>query len=216
LPEIHQDLIKMARSKNSEKWLREHFDDSYVKKSRAEGFRSRASYKLLEIQKKDRLIKPGMTVIDLGASPGSWSQVVANLVGPKGVIFANDLLPMDHIEGVNFIQGDFTDQALYDLLIEKLAGTAVDLVISDMAPNISGVKEIDQPRAIYLSEIALDLARSVLKPGANFLVKVFQGEGLEAFQTEIRSSFSTVKVRKPRASRSRSREIYLLAKGFTG
>ena len=206
----------MARSKSSENWLREHFDDAYVKKSREEGYRSRASYKLLEIQKKDELIKPGMTVIDLGASPGSWSQVVTNLVGPKGMIFASDVLPMDSIEGVNFIQGDFTDQAVYDLLIEKLAGTAVDLVISDMAPNISGVKEIDQPRAIYLSELALEIARSVLRPGAYFLVKVFQGEGLEAFQAQVRNSFSVVKVRKPRASRARSREIYLLAKGFMG
>ena len=206
----------MVRSKNSKQWLREHFDDAYVKKRRADGYRSRASYKLLEVQGKDRLIKSGMTVIDLGASPGSWSQVAVDLVGIKGKVISSDILPMDHIEGVNFIQGDFTEKAICDLILKELAGFTVDLVISDMAPNISGIKEIDQPRAMHLSELALDMAKSVLKLDAHFLVKVFQGEGFKAFQSDLENSFKVIKIRKPRASRARSREIYVLAKGFLG
>ena len=206
----------MVRSKNSKQWLREHFDDAYVKKRRADGYRSRASYKLLEVQGKDRLIKSGMTVIDLGASPGSWSQVAVDLVGTKGKVISSDILPMDHIEGVNFIQGDFTEKAICELILKELAGFTVDLVISDMAPNISGIKEIDQPRAMHLSELALDMAKSVLKLDAHFLVKVFQGEGFKAFQSDLENSFKVIKIRKPRASRARSREIYVLAKGFLG
>ena len=206
----------MVRSKNSKQWLREHFDDAYVKKRRADGYRSRASYKLLEVQGKDRLIKSGMTVIDLGASPGSWSQVAVDLVGTKGKVISSDILPMDHIEGVNFIQGDFTEKAICELILKELAGFTVDLVISDMAPNISGIKEIDQPRAMHLSELALDMAKSVLKLDGHFLVKVFQGEGFKAFQSDLENSFRAIKIRKPRASRARSREIYVLAKGFLG
>ena len=206
----------MAKSKHSKKWLREHFEDVYVKKRLQDGYRSRASYKLLEIQRKDQLIRPGMTVLDLGAAPGSWSQVATQLVGPRGKVFASDLLPMEKIVGVNFTQGDFTDQVVCDSLFKEFAGSLIDLVISDMAPNTSGIQEIDQPKSIYLSELALDLAKSVLKPGASFLVKVFQGEGLDAFQSELRHSFRTAKVRKPAASRSRSRELYLLAQGFLG
>ena len=206
----------MAKSKHSKKWLREHFEDAYVKRRLQDGYRSRASYKLLEIQRKDRLIKPGMTVLDLGAAPGSWSQVATELVGSTGKVFASDLLPMEEIVGVNFIKGDFTDQVVCDSLLKEFAGSLIDLVISDMAPNTSGIQEIDQPKSIYLSELALDLARSVLKPDASFLVKVFQGEGLDAFQSQLRQSFRTAKVRKPAASRSRSRELYLLAQGFLG
>ena len=204
----------MARSKHSKKWLKEHFEDAYVKKRLQDGYRSRASYKLLEIQRKDRLIEPGMDVLDLGASPGSWSQVAIKLVGPRGKVFASDLLPMEKIVGVNFTQGDFTDQVVCDALLEELAGSPLDLVISDMAPNTSGVQEIDQPKSIYLSELALELARSVLKPEGSFLVKVFQGEGLSAYQAELKHSFRAIKVRKPAASRARSRELYLLARGF--
>ena len=206
----------MVRSKNSKQWLREHFDDAYVKKRQADGYRSRASYKLLEVQGKDRLIKPGMTVIDLGASPGGWSQVAAELVGVKGKAISNDILPMDHIKGVNFIQGDFTEKAIFDSILKELAGSAADLVISDLAPNISGIKEIDQPRAMHLSELALDMAKSVLNPDAHFLVKVFQGEGFKAFHGDLGKSFRAIKIRKPLASRTRSREIYVLAKGFLG
>lgn len=204
----------MARSKSSRQWLKEHFSDAWVKRSQEEGYRSRASYKLLELQQRDRFIKPGMTVIDLGAAPGGWSQVVANIVGPAGRVIACDLLPMDAVPGVQFIQGDFTDSAVLERLMAELDGARADLVISDMAPNISGVKDIDQPRAMYLAELALDLAKSILSPGAYFLVKVFQGEGFETFQQDLRKSFKSVKARKPAASRARSREIYLLAAGF--
>ena len=204
----------MARSKSSKRWLREHFEDSYVKRSQQEGYRSRASFKLLEIQDQDNLIRAGMTVVDLGAAPGGWSQVAAELVGAKGRVLATDILPMDSIVGVEFVQGDFTEQTVLDGLLRRLKSDAADLVISDMAPNMSGVKAIDQPRVSYLAELALDMARSTLKPGAYFLVKVFHGEGFEAFQQELRHSFSSVKVRKPDASRARSSEIYLISGGF--
>lgn len=206
----------MARSKSSKQWLREHFDDAYVKRSQDDGYRSRASYKLLELHEKDKLIMPGMTVVDLGAAPGGWSQVAAQLVGHKGRVIASDILPMDSIAGVEFLQGDFTEQEVVNKLLGVLDGATADLVISDMAPNMSGMKDIDQPQVMYLAELALDLARSILKPGAYFLVKVFQGEGFEAYQRDMRGSFASVKVRKPNASRARSREIYLLAAGFKG
>ena len=201
----------MSRSKSSKQWLRDHFNDAYVKKSKYEGYRSRASYKLLEIQRKDNFIKPGMTVVDLGAAPGGWSQVAAELVGDRGRVIASDILPMDIIANVEFVQGNFTDQGVLDKLVDQLRGSQVDLVISDMAPNMSGMKGIDQPQAMNLAELALDMSRSVLKPGANFLVKVFQGEGFESFRQELRETFRTVKTRKPAASRTKSSEIYLLA-----
>lgn len=210
----------MAKSKSSKNWLKEHFDDAFVQKSKAEGYRSRASYKLLEIQKSDRLIQPGMTVVDLGAAPGGWSQVAAGLAGNKGKVIASDILPMDPVPGVSFVQGDFTEEScLNDILALVNGGDAtrqrcIDLVISDMAPNLSGMAAIDQPRSMHLVELALDFARITLKPGGVFLAKVFHGEGFESLLKEVKQEFSHVLNRKPDASRSRSREIYLLAKGF--
>jgi len=204
----------MSRSKSSKQWLQEHFSDKYVQRSKGEGYRSRASYKLLEIQETEALIKPGMSVIDLGAAPGGWSQVAAELAGPEGRVVASDILPMDALPGVDFVQGDFTEVEVLERLLKQVGTGGVDLVISDMAPNISGMKAIDQPRVIHLAELALDLARSVLKPGAYLLVKVFQGEGFEAFRSDLMSSFHLVKSRKPEASRKRSPELYLLATGF--
>lgn len=204
----------MARSKSSKQWLKEHFDDEYVRRSQDDGYRSRASYKLLEIQEKDKLIKPGMTVVDLGAAPGGWSQIAAGLVGDKGRVLACDILPMDSLAGVEFIEGDFTEQAVLDALLASLGEGGADLVISDMAPNLSGMKDMDQPRAMYLAELALDLARSTLHDGAYFLVKVFQGAGFEDYHRQLKESFQAVKTRKPGASRQRSREVYLLGAGF--
>ncbi len=206
----------MPRSKSSKGWLQEHFDDEYVKRSVSDGYRSRASYKLIEINDKDKILRSGMTVVDLGSAPGGWSQVAAKLVGGKGRVVASDILPMDGIAGVEFLQGDFTETPVVDQLLTILDGATADLVISDMAPNMSGMSDIDQPQVMYLAELALDLARTILKPGAYLLVKVFQGEGLTEYQNELRASFTSVKVRKPKASRARSREIYLLAAGFKG
>ena len=206
----------MAQSKTSKGWLKEHFDDEYVRRSQEDGLRSRASYKLLEIQEKDGLIERGMTVVDLGAAPGGWSQVAADLVGDNGRVVASDILPIDSLASVEFLQGDFTEQAVLDQLLEMLPAAGADLVMSDMAPNISGMRDIDQPRVMYLAELALDLARSVLRPGAYFLVKVFHGEGLREFEAQLKADFATLKVRKPKASRARSSEIYLLAGGFKG
>ena len=206
----------MAQSKTSKQWLKEHFDDEYVRKSQENGLRSRASYKLLEIQEKDKLIERGMTVVDLGAAPGGWSQVAADLVGDKGRVIASDILPIDFLTGVEFLQGDFTEQAVLDQLLGMLPEGGADLVMSDMAPNMSGMRDIDQPRMMYLAELALDLARSVLRPGAYFLVKVFHGEGLREFEAQLRADFASIKVRKPKASRARSSEVYLLAAGFKG
>lgn len=204
----------MSRSKSSSRWLQEHFNDPYVKKAQEEGYRSRAVYKLLEIQQKDRLFRPGMTVVDLGAAPGSWSQIAADLVGDKGMVLASDILPMDPLPGVRFIEGDFREEAVFAAILDALGDRKVDLVISDMAPNMSGERSVDQPRAMYLAELALDLARRVLRPGGDFLVKTFQGEGIDAFRTEIRGSFRQLLVRKPEASRARSSEVYLLGRGF--
>lgn len=206
----------MARSKTSKQWLKEHFDDVYVRRAKEEGYRSRASFKLLEIQEQDRLIKRGMTVVDLGAAPGGWSQVAANLVGDAGQVVASDILPIDSLPDVEFLQGDFTEQAVLDSLIKLLKDEHADLVISDMAPNMSGMRDIDIPQVMYLAELALDLARTVLKPEGSFLAKVFHGEGYEELQKQLKSSFTSLKVRKPRASRARSSEIYLLASGFRG
>jgi 23S rRNA (uridine2552-2'-O)-methyltransferase len=206
----------MARSKTSKSWLKEHFDDPYVKRSQEERYRSRASFKLLELQKKDRFIEAGMTVVDLGAAPGGWSQVAAELVGHKGKVIASDILPMDSLAGVEFVQGDFTDETVLNEVLARLDDIRADLVISDMAPNMSGIRDIDQPQAMCLAELALEMAKVVLKPGAALLMKVFHGEGLDALQKELKLSFNTVKVRKPKASRARSSEIYLLSAGFKG
>ena len=206
----------MARSKTSKSWLKEHFDDPYVKRSQEEGYRSRASFKLLELQEKDGFIEAGMTVVDLGAAPGGWSQVAAKIVGHKGKVIASDILPMDSLAGVEFVQGDFTDETVLNEVLARLDDIRADLVISDMAPNMSGVRDIDQPQAMCLAELALEMAKVVLKPGAALLMKVFHGEGLDALQKELKLSFNTVKVRKPKASRARSSEIYLLSAGFKG
>jgi 23S rRNA (uridine2552-2'-O)-methyltransferase len=194
--------------------MKEHFDDAYVQRSWADGYRSRASYKLIEIDDKDRLLKPGATVIDLGAAPGGWSQVAADRVGIEGVVIASDILEMDALAGVNFIQGDFTEDAVLESILATLGKRPVDLVISDMAPNMSGMNAIDQPAGMYLVELALDLARQTLKPGGSFLVKIFQGEGFDAYLKDMRTSFNKVVTRKPDASRTRSREVYLLGQGY--
>lgn len=204
----------MARSKSSGRWLQEHFNDHYVKESQKDGYRSRASYKLLEIQQKDKLLKPGMVVVDLGAAPGGWSQVAAPIVGDKGMVLASDILPMDSLEGVTFIQGDFTEDAVLEQLLTALDGRAVDVVISDMAPNMSGIADVDQPKTMHLVELALDMARQVLRPGGSFVCKVFHGEGFDAWMKDCKGMFDKVTTRKPDASRSRSREVYVVGKGF--
>lgn len=204
----------MARSKSSKRWLDEHVNDPYVKQAQSDGYRSRASYKLIEIIEKDKLVRPGMLVLDLGSAPGGWSQVVAPMVEPKGRVIASDMLAMDCLADVEFIQGDFTEQLVFDQIIAAIADAAVDLVISDMAPNISGVDAADQAGTIYLVELALDMARTVLKPGGSFVTKVFQGEGHDAYVKDVRSSFGKVAIRKPGASRARSREVYIVAKDF--
>ena len=206
----------MSRSKTSKRWLREHFDDVYVKKAQQDGYRSRAAYKLLELQEKDRLIKPGMTVLDLGAAPGGWSQVAAKLVGHKGMVIASDILSIDPIAGVEFLQGDFQEEEVYQKLLEIIGDRPVDLVISDMAPNMSGVDAVDQPRAMYLAELALEMATQVLKQDGVFVVKVFQGAGFQEYRKALQGRFTSLTTRKPEASRPRSKEIYLLAKGFRG
>ena len=206
----------MARSKTSKKWMEEHVNDPYVKKAQADGYRSRASYKLLEINEKDKLFRAGSVVMDLGSAPGGWSQIVAKAVGDNGRVIASDILPMDSIIGVDFIQGDFTDEAVYDQILTTLGDDRVDTVISDMAPNMSGVNTTDQYASMYLVELALDMARNVLQPGGSFCAKVFQGVGYDEYVKDVRSSFSKVIVRKPAASRPRSREVYLVATGFKG
>ncbi|MEY3017092.1 MAG: Ribosomal large subunit methyltransferase [Pseudomonadota bacterium] len=194
--------------------MREHFDDHYVKLSQKLGYRSRASFKLLEVQEKDQLIKPGMTVIDLGAAPGGWTQVAVELVGDHGRVIASDILPMDPVPGVDFVQGDFTEEAVLNQILDLMGGAQADLVISDMAPNMSGMADVDQPRAMYLVELALDLARETLKPGGAFVAKVFQGEGFEEYIKDMRQSFNRVVTRKPKASRPRSKEVYQVGTGF--
>ncbi|KPQ22961.1 MAG: 23S rRNA (uridine2552-2'-O)-methyltransferase [Halomonas sp. HL-48] len=194
--------------------MKEHFDDQYVKQSWQDGYRSRASYKLLEIDDKDKLLRPGMTIIDLGAAPGGWSQIAAEKVGSQGRVIASDILEMDSLADVTFIQGDFTEETVLNAILERLENRPVDLVMSDMAPNMSGMAAIDQPQAMYLVELALELARETLSPGGNLLVKVFQGEGFDSYLKELRTSFKRVVTRKPGASRARSREVYLLAEGF--
>jgi 23S rRNA (uridine2552-2'-O)-methyltransferase len=206
----------MARSKTSNAWLAEHFNDEFVKRARKEGYRSRAVYKLLEIDARDRLLKPGMTVVDLGAAPGAWSQYLVERVGRTGRVIALDILPMEALPGVEVLQGDFTEETTLKALLDALGGRPVDLVISDMSPNISGVDSADKARAMYLSELALDFAAQVLKPGGAFLMKVFQGSGFSELYKGIQGKFTRVVSRKPKASRARSAEIYVLATGFRG
>ncbi|MFY0678835.1 MAG: 23S rRNA (uridine(2552)-2'-O)-methyltransferase RlmE [Neptuniibacter sp.] len=206
----------MAKSASSERWLKEHFDDHYVKKSKELGYRSRASFKLIALDDKDKLFRPGMTVVDLGAAPGGWSQIAAERVGDHGRVVASDILPMDSMAGVEFVQGDFTEEEVLQKIMNALGDEPADLVISDMAPNMSGMSAVDQPAAMYLVELALDMAREVLKPGGNFVAKVFQGEGFDQYIKDMRTSFNKVVTRKPESSRARSREVYLLGKGFKG
>ena len=213
-PVILLSVNDMARSKTSNQWLDEHFNDHYVKQSQQDGYRSRASYKLLELNEKDKLIRPGMLVVDLGAAPGGWSQVAGRLVGAKGRVIASDILPMDSMEGVDFIQGDFNDAAVFGQLMVLMGDALADLVISDMAPNMSGMVAIDQPQAMNLVELALDMARLVLKPKGNFVAKVFHGEGFDQYLKVLKTSFDKVVIRKPDASRARSSEVYVVAKGF--
>jgi 23S rRNA (uridine2552-2'-O)-methyltransferase len=204
----------MSRSKTSKAWMREHINDLYVQKAKADGYRSRAAYKLLELDKKDRLLVPGQLLIDLGAAPGSWSQVAVAKLGSKGRVVAVDLLPMAPLPGVQFVQGDFREQVVLDALLAALGGRKADLVISDLAPNISGIGVSDQARSMYLCELALEFARQCLKPGGSLLVKVFQGAGFTEFLAGMRKSFEKVGSRKPEASRGRSSEMYLLGRGF--
>ncbi len=202
------------KGESSQRWLREHFNDHYVNLAKREGYRSRAVYKLIEMDKKDRLFRPGQNVLELGAAPGGWTQYVVEKIGEKGRIIASDILPMDSFAHVEFIEGDFTQDDVLEKITKTLGDEGADLVISDMAPNVSGVEAVDQPRSMYLAELSLDLARQVLKPGGSLLVKVFHGAGFEEYVKELRTSFGVVKSRKPDASRSRSREVYLLAQRY--
>ncbi len=202
----------MARSKSSNRWLSEHFDDHYVKMAQSQGLRSRSAFKLLELQEKYQLIRPGMVVVDLGAAPGGWCQVAQPLVGERGRVLALDILGMEPVPGVEFIQGDFTEDEPLRALEAALGDQGVDLVLSDMAPNMSGMAAIDQARAMYLAELALEFVRAHLKPGGDFVVKLFQGTDFDGYVREVRSMFGKVQVRKPKASRPRSREVYLLAR----
>jgi 23S rRNA (uridine2552-2'-O)-methyltransferase len=203
----------MARNKTSKAWMHEHVNDPYVKRAQAEGMRSRAAYKLQQLAERDKLLKPGMMVVDLGAAPGGWSQVAGRVVGPTGRVIAVDLLEMTSLAGVTFIQGDFGEDAVLAEVEKILGGGGVDLVLSDMAPNISGVAGVDQARSVGLAELALEFAVNHLKPQGNFLVKVFQGSGFDALVADIRRKFVQVMIRKPEASRSRSNEVYVVAKG---
>jgi 23S rRNA (uridine2552-2'-O)-methyltransferase len=204
----------MARNKTSKAWMQEHVTDPYVRKAQAEGMRSRAAYKLQQLAERDHLLKHGMVVVDLGAAPGGWSQVAGRIVGPEGRVVGVDLLEMLPLPGVRFVQGDFGDDAVLAEVERFLEGRPVDLVLSDMAPNISGVASVDQARSIGLAELALDFAVNHLKPQGNFLVKVFQGSGFEQLVAELRRNFVQVLIRKPEASRSRSSEVYLVGKGL--
>lgn len=204
----------MARSKSSHQWMQRHVNDEYVKRSQKDGYRSRAAYKLIELQEKDRFIKPGQVVVDLGAAPGGWLQVVQPLVGRKGLVVGLDLLEIQPIQGVELIQGDFREESILARLEEKLGDRQVDLVISDMAPNVSGLAAVDQPRSMFLCELALDFCRHSLKPGGGFVTKVFQGEGFDEYFRDLKSSFGRVVTRKPKASRPKSREVYLVAGNY--
>ena len=206
----------MARTPSSRRWLQEHHADPFVQKARAAGLRSRAAFKLMDLDRRYGLIRAGSRVVDLGAAPGGWSQWAAQRVGPRGRVVAVDILPMSAVAGVSFIQGDFREESVREAVREALGGLAADLVLSDMAPNLSGIRAVDQARSIELVELALELARATLTPGGAFLAKVFQGEGLEELLRSIRTDFAALERRKPEASRARSRELYVLARGYAG
>jgi 23S rRNA (uridine2552-2'-O)-methyltransferase len=209
-----RSMSKNKQSVSSQRWLKEHFDDKFVQKAQKLGMRSRAGFKIEEIQQKDDLIKSAMTVVDLGAAPGGWSQYVAKVVGEDGLVIACDILPMDSLAGVSFLQGDFREENVLNELLNKIGGKNVDIVMSDMAPNMSGNDAIDQAKSMYLVELSLDMCHQVLKKNGSFVVKVFMGEGFESFMKDIQNAFKTVKSRKPESSRARSREVYLVATGY--
>jgi 23S rRNA (uridine2552-2'-O)-methyltransferase len=206
----------MARTKSSAGWLARHVSDPFVKQAQKDGYRARSAYKLLELNDKDRLIRPGMRVLDLGSAPGGWSQVAGNLVGGRGRVLATDILPMDALENVDFIQGDFTEEAIVQQILDWLGGAKFDLILSDMAPNTTGIDSADAAKSIYLLELALETARTTLKSHANFAAKMFQGSGSDQYLKALRTHFDKVIVRKPAASRKESREVYLVAKDFKG
>jgi 23S rRNA (uridine2552-2'-O)-methyltransferase len=206
----------MARSKSSASWMSRHLSDPFVKQAQKDGYRSRSAYKLVELNEKDKLIRPGMRLLDLGSAPGGWSQVAGRLVGDKGRVLATDILPMDALKNVDFIQGDFTDDAIVQRLLDWLGGGRFDLIISDIAPNVTGISSADQASSIHFLELALDTVRRTLKPGATFAAKMFQGSGSDQYVKELRLHFEKVVIRKPEASRKESREVYLVAKGFKG
>jgi 23S rRNA (uridine2552-2'-O)-methyltransferase len=204
----------MARSKSSGSWLSRHVRDPYVRQAQKDGYRSRSAYKLIELNEKDHLIRPGMRIMDLGSAPGGWSQVAGRIVGAKGRVLATDILPMDGLANVDFIQGDFTDEKIVQQLLDWLGGGKFDLIISDIAPNITGIASADQASSIYFLELALDTVCKTLKPGGTFVAKMFQGVGSDAYVKTLRGHFEKVAIRKPAASRKESREVYLVAKGF--
>jgi 23S rRNA (uridine2552-2'-O)-methyltransferase len=206
----------MARTKSSASWMARHLSDPFVKQAQKDGYRSRSAYKLVELNEKDRLIRPGMRVMDLGSAPGGWSQVAGRLVGAKGRVLATDILPMDALTNVDFIQGDFTEDAVVKQVFEWLDGAKFNLILSDIAPNISGIESADQAKSIYFLELALDTVLKALTPGATFVAKMFQGSGSDQYLKELRKQFEKVSIRKPAASRKESREVYVVAKGFRG
>ncbi len=204
----------MARKSSSARWIARQARDPFVKQAQAEGWRSRAVFKLAELQERDKLMKPGSVVVDLGAAPGAWSQLAARVVGDKGRVIALDLLPMTPLAGVDILQGDFREESVMESLLNSLSGSPVDLVLSDMSPNMSGTRVVDQPRAMHLAELAADFGSQVLRPGGNMVVKLFQGEGFQEYVTATRARFESVRMRKPSASRSGNRETYLVARNF--
>lgn len=214
MPNQASDPVMPKRSSSSQRWLRRQAQDPFTRRARTEGWRSRAVFKLEEIDRRDQLFRPGQTVVDLGAAPGGWSQYAARRLDGRGRVFALDLLPMDALAGVEVLQGDFTGDEVLATLLAALDGRRVDVVLSDMAPNLSGTRAVDQPRAMVLAELALEFARQVLRPGGDFVVKLFHGEGFDAFVRDCRRSFGQVRARKPEASRGDSRESYLVARGF--
>ena len=209
-------MSKKKQTVSSQRWMQEHFDDEYVKKAQKLGLRSRAVFKLEEINLKDKLIKPGMKVVDLGAAPGGWSEYAVKAVGDNGQVVACDILPMDPIAGVDFLEGDFREESVLNALLTRIDGKNIDVVMSDMAANMTGNESADSARSMYLVELALDMCNQVLKKNGAFVVKVFQGAGFEEYMKDVRAMFATVKTRKPESSRARSREVYLVATGFKG
>ncbi len=203
----------MKKNKTSRAWVHDHLNDPYVQRAQQDGYRARAAYKLIEVDERDHLLKPGAIVVDLGSTPGSWCQVAVKRCGAKGKVLALDILPMEPVAGVDFLHGDFTEDTVLEDLESRLEGARVDVVLSDMAPNLSGVASVDQARSIHLCELALDFAVRHLKPGGQFLVKIFQGEGFMEYRKQMDAAFASVQVRKPKASRDRSAEVYLLGKG---